>query len=510
MPPYPASFAQRGVWINELAGSGTAYQMPLAITFTGPLDVPALLAACRTVLERHPLLSAAFREEDGEIHIIPAANPPTISHGAPSPAPEFDVRRGPLARFTLTPLGPDRHRLLFVAHHLVFDGMSKDILVGDLAAAYAGHPLPAVPVVYGQAVAAERERVQAALAEAAVFWKERWRDPARLFLPGGPLTAWRRPGPGASLQVLTELPDVSEWGVTPFELLVAALHALMYRYGDSEPITAIDLSTRRPETAGVVGLFVNELPVSSRPSPEITLGEHARRVRRELRAIYAFREVPLAKAVEGLTPRGALTPVSISYRRRGADPHFPGLTATVEWAMSNGATRGPLHLQAVEGPGVFEAWFRYDPRVVGEEVAMLVAADLRAVLASGPETPLAALALPSQNSTALQEAVVSTASQGRGVSCAPAAEHGEAAVMTVPAELIEAVCGIWREALQLDYVGPEEDLFDLGGHSISILQIISSVNKRYGVELPMEVFFDNPTALGTAEAIARALALADA
>ncbi|GAA0988110.1 hypothetical protein GCM10009555_068940 [Acrocarpospora macrocephala] len=487
MPRNPASPLQRGMWINELAGSGTAYQMPLAITFEGPLDVPALLAACTAVLDRHELLGAAFQEDDGELLIVRADIPPTVAHGPEQP-PDFDVRWGPLARFTLTETGPDRHRLLFVAHHLVFDGMSKDILVRDLAALYAGRPVAAAAPPYGEVIQAERERVEEALPAAETFWKARWRDQFEVFTPGGETTASRRPGPGASVAALSGLPDPGDLGVTTFEHVLTALHALLHRYGAREPIISVDLSTRGPETAETVGLLVNELPVVARPEPGGTFRELAHQVRDELRAVYGFREVPLARALGGLSPRGSLTPVSVSYRRRGPDPDFPGLTADVDWAMFNGGARGALHLQAVEGPGTLDAWLRYDPRVLTGEDAALIAADLRAVLGQPPDTPVSELVLPSSGAHT---------SQARPTE--PAAVAAAA-----PPEIVEGVTRIWCDVLRLKHVGPHEDLFDLGGHSMSIINIIARIDKQYGVELPMDVFFDNPTVEGVAEAVAQA------
>ncbi|GIH21791.1 hypothetical protein Aph01nite_01010 [Acrocarpospora phusangensis] len=490
MPHTPASPLQRGMWINELAGSGAAYQMPLAITFEGPLDVPALLAACASVLERHELLGSAFQEGDGELRVVRASDPPTVTYGPEQP-PDFDVRYGPLARFTLTETGPDRHRLLFIAHHLVFDGMSKDILVRDLADAYAGRPTrPAAPP-YGEAIQAEAQRVEEALPAAETFWKSRWRDQFEVYTPAGQITASRRPGPGGSVAALSGLPDAGDLGVTTFERVLAALHALLHRYGAREPIISVDLSTRGGDTAETVGLLVNELPVVCRPEPGGTFRELAHQVREELRAVYAFREVPLARALGGLSPRGSLTPVSVSYRRRGPDPGFPGLAVTVDWAMFNGGARGALHLQAIEGaggPGTLEAWLRHDPRVVSGEDAALIATDLRAVLSQPPDTPLADLVLPSAGARAAQ-----------AVAPAPAA-----AIATAPPEIVEAVTRIWCDVLRLKHVGPHEDLFDLGGHSISIINIIARIGKQYDVELPMDVFFDNPTVVGVAEAVAQA------
>ncbi|MEU0355540.1 non-ribosomal peptide synthetase [Streptomyces cyaneofuscatus] len=74
---------------------------------------------------------------------------------------------------------------------------------------------------------------------------------------------------------------------------------------------------------------------------------------------------------------------------------------------------------------------------------------------------------------------------------ATVAEGGAAAV----------VREIWQEVLRLDDIGPDEDLFDLGGHSLTITAIAARIRKRLGVEVPLDVFFDTPTLTGVSDAV---------
>ncbi|NEC09402.1 non-ribosomal peptide synthetase, partial [Streptomyces sp. SID7909] len=64
------------------------------------------------------------------------------------------------------------------------------------------------------------------------------------------------------------------------------------------------------------------------------------------------------------------------------------------------------------------------------------------------------------------------------------------------------VLAIWREVLDLDDLGPDEDLFDLGGHSLTITAIAGRIHKEYGVAVPFDVFFDSPTVHGIAACVA--------
>ncbi|MFD0592578.1 condensation domain-containing protein [Catellatospora coxensis] len=143
-----ATPAQHGMWLTESLGlAATAYHMPLPVWLDGPLDQARLADAVAAAVARHPVLSCAFAEDDGELRLVPAARTPSLQVGvAPvdlatfvrerTLAP-FDLAEGPLIRFDLVPAEPDRHLLLIVAHHLVFDGESKEILLADLATAYS-------------------------------------------------------------------------------------------------------------------------------------------------------------------------------------------------------------------------------------------------------------------------------------------------------------------------------------------------------------------------------------
>ncbi|WP_066907176.1 type I polyketide synthase [Millisia brevis] len=53
----------------------------------------------------------------------------------------------------------------------------------------------------------------------------------------------------------------------------------------------------------------------------------------------------------------------------------------------------------------------------------------------------------------------------------------------------EVVAGIWREVLGLDRVGVHDDLVDLGGESLMVMQIASRVRRRYGVPMAMRDVF---------------------
>jgi amino acid adenylation domain-containing protein len=57
----------------------------------------------------------------------------------------------------------------------------------------------------------------------------------------------------------------------------------------------------------------------------------------------------------------------------------------------------------------------------------------------------------------------------------------------------KAIAAIWSEVLGFDQVGIHNDFFEMGGHSLSAMQIIVRVERAMRVEVPVQKLFDLPT-----------------
>ncbi|WP_405007998.1 amino acid adenylation domain-containing protein [Kitasatospora purpeofusca] len=431
----PASPAQHGIWLtSRLTHVPEVFHLALRIGFDR-IDTDALARAVAATVARHPALSSALAERDGVLHPVPAGRAPALTVLEPVGEPlggcadacadalakrlaeelslPFDLARGPLARFTLDRRADGSAELLVVAHHAVFDGHSKDVLVADLAAGYAA-------ALTGPAADEERSGGSATalgadadaapldpdlLARAAAFHGPRWAAATAPVLPGGP-RAVTDAGPGESVAWRLDgaagaaLADAARTtGVTRFEFLLAALHGLLHRYGGEAVPVAVPFSTRDPRQRGAIGLYVNELPVyaPAGQDEDTPFARYAAAVRAEARLVSAHRAVPFGSAVPGLTPRAGLAPVSFGYRRRTtADPVFPGSTALVDWTVFPHAARNTLHLQAVDGADGIDLSLQYDPAVLSSAAARRIAGHLATLLAAAvadPATPLGDLPL---------------------------------------------------------------------------------------------------------------------
>lgn len=432
--PVPLDPAQHGVWVTEQAmPTGSAYHLSVALHFRGPLNLAALHTAWTRFVHDNPVLAA--RVDPAGPCLVPGPVPP-VRHHECAPADLEKLRaeeaaaafapEGALVRPSLFTTGPGCHTLLLVAHHLVFDGESKDLYVSGLARHYraaAREPAtaPSGRYVSGQEPAAaapsdpDTPRPAAsvltgqALDAAARFWAGRWQESAAPALPGqathSPVDPVA-PAPGSTAEFrlggarharLTA--TAHALGLTRFELLTAAWHALLLRYGNAEPATAVELSTRAPGTPGGAGLHVNELPLFTHPRAHCPFQEFAREVREELRAMYAHRPVPLSRAVRGLTPRTALCPLSLSYRRRTppAQAGFgDGLEVRTEWIGFARTARNLAHLQLVDSPDALEGSLQYRTAAFAPEAPARILTHFLTLLdgvLDAPDTTLGSLPL---------------------------------------------------------------------------------------------------------------------
>jgi hypothetical protein len=159
----PLTPLQQGLLFHASTAQGgdDVYAVQLEITLSGRLDQQRLREAVHTVATRHPNLAARFSARfDQPVQIIPA-DPVVpwryvdLSEGAPDlderiqqacaaeRAAVCNLAHQPAFRAALIGIAEDQHRFVLTNHHIVLDGWSLPILVGEIFAGYYGQRLPA-------------------------------------------------------------------------------------------------------------------------------------------------------------------------------------------------------------------------------------------------------------------------------------------------------------------------------------------------------------------------------
>ncbi len=71
-------------------------------------------------------------------------------------------------------------------------------------------------------------------------------------------------------------------------------------------------------------------------------------------------------------------------------------------------------------------------------------------------------------------------------------------------ELEQRVAALWAELLGVERVGPRDNFFDLGGHSLMAVELLSRVRRLFGADLSLEVVYSG---VFTVESLAQAIEL---
>jgi amino acid adenylation domain-containing protein len=130
--------------------------------------------------------------------------------------------------------------------------------------------------------------------------------------------------------------------------------------------------------------------------------------------------------------------------------------------------------------------------VVAAEGASVTSAELRAHL----KGRLPEYMVPS--AVVVLDAIPLTPSGKVARRALPAPDGAEAGVEYVAPRTAgeELLAGIYADVLRVERVGVESSFFDLGGHSLMAMRLVSRVRDVFGVELPLRAVFETPTVAG--------------
>jgi hypothetical protein len=200
------SHTQARAWfLHRLDPTSDAYHESRLWHLDGEIDVAALRQALALVAERQAVLRTRYVVVQGEPRqVVGAASDvalEVVEMGEPGEARleaavaermsrPFDLAAAPPVRFALFKLGPRRHALLRVWHHIMNDGISAGIFQDDLSEAYtaarAGRA-PAwapLPIEYADFAAWQRRALGGDALDAAVdAWKRKLAGLPTLALP---------------------------------------------------------------------------------------------------------------------------------------------------------------------------------------------------------------------------------------------------------------------------------------------------------------------------------------
>ncbi|MGC7102160.1 non-ribosomal peptide synthase/polyketide synthase [Amycolatopsis lurida] len=439
------SSGQERMWfVQEFDPSSTEYNSGVAMRFSGDLDEAALNVAWRALVQRHESLRTTFAAVDGRaVQLVWATGHVEIETVDLTESPEgavaefvrtelgrgFDLRSGPVVRPTLLRLAADEAVLVVGLHHILTDGWSLKVLVGDLGELYrlavdeelrepeallARSALPELPVTYADFAAWQRERDWD---EPLEFWRQELDGVPALELPTDRPRPPVRTSTGATVDFTVPEDLAAELrqlclgrGVTPFMALVAAVQLVLARYSgqDDFAVGTVTAGRDRPEVENLVGLFVNTLALRTRVDQGATMGELLGRVRETVLRAFAHSDVPFDRVVDAVvagrdTSRTPIVQAVVLYQDGEVSTvELPGVRMA-EQRLARETAQFELTFEFTDNDSTLAGVLNYNRDLFDATTAERLSAQVLAVLStmvSDPEAPLPSVnTLPSAEFT---------------------------------------------------------------------------------------------------------------
>ncbi|UWE12566.1 non-ribosomal peptide synthetase [Actinacidiphila bryophytorum] len=313
----PLSFGQQRLWfLHQFDPKDPAHNAGYAYRLRGALDVDALRGAFTAVVARHGALRTRFTSDGGQPRAVVEEPGPVplelVDAGSAADAERivaarantpFDLGAGPPLRVTLVRLAADDHVLCVVIHHINGDGWSFNVLRDEIAAHYAGQPLPDVPLQYADVVAAAGEPADPG------WWIERLAGAPDLELPTDrPRPAERSTDgddvrftvPVETANAIRELARQSR--CTPYMVLLTAFQVLLARHsGQRDFCVGTPVAGRgRAELERVVGFLSTTMVLRCDLDGDPSFADLLRATRRNVLAGLAHPDVPFEHLVGAL------------------------------------------------------------------------------------------------------------------------------------------------------------------------------------------------------------------
>lgn len=400
MDYYPASSAQERIFYEHtLVKDNLTYNNCKVYRMSGKPDLERLQQSIRLLVSRHEGLRTAFLLTPGglvqrvndtaDVEIVDlSAGYQTVDDAFRGFVRPFDLQAGNLVRCGVLQLNDEENFLFVDIHHIVCDGVSRDILMNDFKAFYKGATPAPLALRYTDYACWQRQR-HGSLKQQQEFWRKKlankpegasWLIARNGGVPDMQVAGCYRMELGGHLRTAaSRLARAS--GVSDFMLLLSVYYILLSKVSGGTDITIGTESLGRPQERllDVVGTFVNLLPLRLQFDENTPYAELLQMVRNVVLEAFEHQDYQYEDMVSMLRADGNTVPALI-------DAHFSLITArpaTIEpddldfvpcedlWIAT---TDHPLSLQIAEEGDCWNLYFIYNKALYeAEEIGLLAA-----------------------------------------------------------------------------------------------------------------------------------------
>jgi len=320
---YEATSTQRGIFaMQQLDANMTAYNEYRTRVHKGALDVERLIFSFKEMVQRHEALRASFDIAEGKIvqYIhenidfeieVEIMDELSVKQAIDNFVRPFDLSIAPLMRIKILKVSDEKHVILKDVHHIVTDRPSEVLFWNELFNIYSGEKLAKHKCRYSDYVSWQNSCVQLepkTLAE--TYWLENFRGEVQVLELQ---TDYPRPvvktyvGSTYLFKIDAETSDklrtvIRDTSSTMYMVLFAACNVLLSKYtGQEDIIIGTPITIRRySELNGMIGMFVNTMPIRNYPDGEKTFKQLLNEVKANALKALQHKEYPFDELVDKL------------------------------------------------------------------------------------------------------------------------------------------------------------------------------------------------------------------
>lgn len=333
----PASSPQQRIWfLDQLEGSNAAYNIPLEVKISGPVQLGILEKAINRIIKRHDALRSCIKSHNGSpvlhferevrchIELIDITSIDSEKRKAELQLISknhglfvFNLSQAPLFRFKLVHFDREEYYFLLNFHHLIFDNWSEGLFFKELSILYNSlvanlvPNLPTPEIQYADYVQWQNAQLQSEkISNQLKYWKT---------ILNGATTVLEMPldhprkhvqtfnGAEVRLQfepqLIAKLNELALGsGSSLYTTLLTAFALTLQRYTNQDDIViGCPVANRNhPELEDIIGVFINNLPLRVSIPDKITFRHLLAKVNTNMIGLLENQDTPFEKIIEAL------------------------------------------------------------------------------------------------------------------------------------------------------------------------------------------------------------------
>ena len=345
------SFAQEGLWfIDQLKPESSNYNLPIAVSISGDLDLSKVEQTLNTIINRHASLRTIFPSKDGvveqkiledidfKVQYIDVSEDESLAlekarkHALAEANTPFDLAKGPLIRAQVMKIASHKHVLVLNMHHIISDGWSIgiifkefDFILSALMQNEDAH-LPELHIDYVDYSVWHRKILEEGrLQKDLDYWeKELMPFPKKLNVSAlqnrdtksktKAVKTISKAIDEKTLEKFTELRNKNNWTLN--QILLTVYSALIYRYTNNPSMVIAVPNANRPtsETEEIVGLFVNTMLIKIDFDFSSSYADITKQVQDKFLGAIDHQDAPLQSIIENIRAKDSSIDIDDSFQ----------------------------------------------------------------------------------------------------------------------------------------------------------------------------------------------------